>query len=82
MKGRPVIGAIGGLLLGLFVAIDLQQFAVRPMDSFSLFGLPVIGLVIGLAFAAWAPFGKKKKAPPVAPQPQTPSPSEPSPPAE
>jgi len=75
MKGRPVIGAIGGLLLGLFVAVDLQQFGVRPMDSFSLFGLPVIGLVIGLAFAAWAPFGRKKA-------PQAPAPSGPSAPAD
>lgn len=59
-RGRPVLGAISGLFLGLFAAVDLQQFSVRPLDSMSLFGLPALGLVIGLAFALWAPFGRKR----------------------
>ncbi len=54
-RGRPVLGAISGLLFGLFVAIDLQQFSIRPLDTLSLFGLPAIGLVVGLALAWWAP---------------------------
>ena len=60
MKGRPVLGAIAGLFFGLFVAVDLQQFSVRPLDSLSLFGLPALGLVVGILFAAWAPFGRKR----------------------
>lgn len=58
MKGRPVLGAVSGLLLGIFVAIDLQQFGVRPLDNISVIGLPLAGAVIGILFARWAPFGK------------------------
>jgi hypothetical protein len=59
-----VLGAISGLLLGVFVALDLQQFGVRPLDNLSVFGLPLIGLpliglVVGSAFAYWAPFRRK-----------------------
>ncbi len=58
-RGRPVLGAISGLFLGVFAALDLQQFGVRPLDNLSVFGLPLIGLVVGLAFAYWAPFRRK-----------------------
>lgn len=57
MKGRPVLGAISGLLFGVFVALDLQQFGIRPLDTVSVIGLPVAGLVLGLILAAVAPFG-------------------------
>lgn len=48
MRGRPVLGAVSGLFLGIFVALDLQQFGVRPLDNFSVIGLPLIGLALGL----------------------------------
>lgn len=57
MKGRPVLGAISGLFLGLFVALLLQQFGIRPLDNLSVIGLPILGLVLGLGMAAAAPFG-------------------------
>ena len=57
MKGKPILGAISGLLFGVFVALDLQQFGIRPLDNLSVIGLPIIGLVLGLAIAAIAPFG-------------------------
>lgn len=57
MKGRPVLGVISGLFFGLFVAVLLQQFGIRPLDSLSLFGLPAVGLVAGLLLARTAPFG-------------------------
>lgn len=57
MQGRPVLGAISGLLLGLFIAIDLQQFGVWPLDTWTAYGMPVLGLVLGLVLARVAPFG-------------------------
>lgn len=57
MKGRPVLGAISGFLFGIFLAIALQQWSIRPLDNFSVIGLPIIGLALGLASAYWAPFG-------------------------
>lgn len=55
-RGKPILGAIAGLFLGLFVAVDLQQFGIRPLDNLSVFGLPLIGLALGLGLALWAPF--------------------------
>lgn len=57
MKGRPVLGVIAGLFFGLFLAITLQQMGIRPLDTVSVIGFPVAGLVLGLILAATAPFG-------------------------
>lgn len=59
-RGRPVLGAVSGLLLGLFVAVDLQQFGVVALDNLTFFGLPLLGLLLGLGLALWAPFGRKR----------------------
>lgn len=59
MNGRPVLGFISGLLFGLFLALVLQQFGIMPLNTLSLIGLPVIGIILGLGMAAWAPFGKR-----------------------
>lgn len=67
MRGRPVLGAISGLLFGAFLAITLQQFSIRPLDNFSVIGLPIIGLLLGLGLAAWAPFGRRPPAKVAAP---------------
>jgi len=61
-RGRPVLGAIMGLLFGVFVALDLAFFGVRPLDNLSVIGLPLIGLALGLGLAYWAPFGRKRIA--------------------
>jgi hypothetical protein len=66
-RGRPVLGAISGLFLGAFVALDLQQFAVRPLDNLSVIGLPLIGLALGLALGIWGPIGRKRAGEPAAP---------------
>lgn len=59
MKGRPVLGIISGLLFGLFVALLLQQFAIAPLTTLTLIGLPVAGVVVGIALSAWAPLGRR-----------------------
>lgn len=61
MRGRPVLGAVSGLLLGTFAAVDLQQFGVWPLDTGLVVGLPATGLVVGLLVAALAPFGSKDR---------------------
>ncbi len=57
MKGKPVLGAVSGLFFGLFLALLLQQFGIRPLDNLSVIVLPVLGIVLGLVMAAVAPFG-------------------------
>lgn len=57
-RGRPVLGAISGFLLGIAVAVFLQQAGVRPLDNLSFFGLPLLGLAFGLGMALWAPIGR------------------------
>lgn len=62
-RGRPVLGAISGLLFGVAVALFLQQAGVRPIDNLSFFGLPLLGLALGLGLALWAPLGRGRVAP-------------------
>jgi hypothetical protein len=62
MRGRPILGAFCGLLLGAFVAIDLMTFKVRPLDTFSVIGLPIIGLVLGILLGITAPFRRGRAA--------------------
>lgn len=62
-RGRPVLGAISGLLFGVAVALFLQQAGVRPIDNLSFFGLPLLGVVLGLGLALWAPLGRGRVAP-------------------
>jgi hypothetical protein len=59
MNGRPVLGFISGLLFGLFLALVLQQYGIMPLSTLSVIGFPIIGIVLGLGLAAWAPFGKR-----------------------
>lgn len=57
-RGRPVLGAVAGLLFGVFLALTLQQFGVRPLDNLSVLGLPPLGLVAGTALGRWAPLSR------------------------
>ena len=56
-RGRPVLGVLGGLLLGLGGAILIQQFGLWPLDALLLFGLPIICILLGVVLARSAPFG-------------------------
>lgn len=79
-RGHPWLGGISGFFLGVFAAIDLQQFSIRPLDNLSVIGLPLIGLVLGLAWSYWGPL---RRSPPAAvgePPIPGPGPSEEPPP--
>ncbi|NOY55337.1 MAG: hypothetical protein GXP34_05045 [Actinobacteria bacterium] len=60
MRGKPVLGTISGLFFGFFVALLLQQFAIAPLTTTTLIGLPIAGIVLGILLAAWAPFGRRR----------------------
>ena len=72
MKGRPILGVITGFLFGLFLGITLFLYGVIPLSSDMLWILPLLGILLGLIMAAWAPFGKSAEpAPPPVPAPAT-----------
>ena len=52
------LGAISGLLLGLFVWLDLVLLDIVAFESAAFWVSPVVGLVLGIALALWAPFGR------------------------
>ncbi len=81
MKGRPFLGILSGFLFGLFLGITLFLFGVIPLNSDLLLILPILGIVVGLVMAWWAPFGKPPTAqgpitsPPIASkEPKSPEP--------
>jgi hypothetical protein len=59
-RGRPVLGVLGGLLLGLGGAILIQQFGLWPLDALLLFGLPLLFIILGFVLARSAPFGRRR----------------------
>jgi len=68
MKGHPILGITTGFLFGLFLGITLFLFGVIPLSSDWLWILPLLGILLGLIMAAWAPFGKgTERAPAPAP---------------
>jgi len=60
MRGRPILGAISGLLFGLFLSVNLMLWGLWPLDRVSVFGLPILFLLIGLGLAMVAPLGRGK----------------------
>jgi hypothetical protein len=62
MNGRPVLGVISGFLFGLFTGLSLFMWGVIAFHSPLLWILPLVGIVLGLVMAAWAPFGKDPEA--------------------
>jgi hypothetical protein len=62
-NGRPVLGAIAGLFFGIFVAADLAQWSVRPLDNLGVIGFPIIGALLGIALGMWAPLGRRSSTP-------------------
>jgi hypothetical protein len=83
LRGRPILGAISGLLFGLFGALLLVVEGLLPLNNNMLAIYPVAGLLLGLVIGIWGPFGRKRHTPPVEPLPAapvvppTPTPAEP-----
>ena len=61
-KGRPILGAISGLLFGLFLSILLTVYAAVPLDSVLYFVLVPAGLVVGLFLGITGPFRRARAA--------------------
>lgn len=57
MKGRPILGMLSGFFFGLFGGLTLFMYGAIPLHSPLIWVLPLVGIVLGLAMAAWAPFG-------------------------
>lgn len=67
MRGRPILGAICGLLFGFFVALDLFAMGVVGSQSPLLLVLPVAGLVLGVVLGLAAPFRRSRAVVPGSP---------------
>jgi hypothetical protein len=62
-RGRPVRGFFAGLLLGIFLSLDLALMGAVKLDSAVLTILPVALAVLGLILGWWAPLGRAAKPP-------------------
>ena len=78
---HPVVGAIFGLLFGLFLALVLQQWSVYPLTTLSVVGLPLIFLGVGILLGVWGPMASAP-AETAAAAPAAPATTPPPPPAE
>jgi len=58
MKGKVFLGVISGFMFGLFLGPTLWLWGVIPFSSPLIWILPLVGIVLGMLMAAWAPFGK------------------------
>lgn len=67
MRGRPILGAICGLLFGFFVGLDLFALGAVGSQSPLLLILPLAGLVLGVALGLVAPFRRARAAAPGGP---------------
>lgn len=54
-RGRPVLGAIAGLLFGIALAVDFLMTGVIGLSSVWVLILPVLFLAIGTALGIWSP---------------------------
>lgn len=79
MKGKPFLGMISGFFFGVFGGLTLFLFGVIPLDSHLLWILPIVGIVLGLFMATWAPFGEGVPEPAASPEPAPAPMSEPPP---
>jgi hypothetical protein len=74
-RGRPVRGAIWGLIAGGLVGLDLAIFDVVPLGTLTTVILPLAGLALGLIIGLTGPFGRRpaprSSAPSTAPPPTT-----------
>ena len=60
-RGRPVRGFFAGLLLGIFLSLDLALMGAVKLESPVLTILPAALALLGLILGWWAPLGRPKK---------------------
>ena len=60
MKGKPILGVISGFMFGLFLGPTLWLWGVITFHSPLIWILPLVGILLGLGMAAWAPLGKSR----------------------
>jgi hypothetical protein len=60
-RGRPVLGAVNGLFLGLFLSADLLFFGVIRLDSAVITVLVAAGIVSGIVLGWWGPRAAKDR---------------------
>ena len=63
-RGRPVRGFFAGLLLGVFLSLDLALMGAVKLESAVLTILPAGLALLGLILGWWAPLGRAAKPPP------------------
>jgi hypothetical protein len=71
--GHPILGGVAGLFFGIFLGLFLLTSSVVELGSIVLTLLPIIGLVLGVAWGKWAPLGRAPASPPVAPPSERPA---------
>jgi hypothetical protein len=59
-RGRPILAALSGFFAGLFFGLDLVFFGVVRLDNVAVTVLPIIGLILGVGLAMWAPLGRAR----------------------
>jgi NhaP-type Na+/H+ or K+/H+ antiporter len=59
-QGHPIIGAINGFFLGVFLAADLLFFGAIQLDSELTVILPLVGIVVGIALGFWGPLKRER----------------------
>ena len=74
--GRPILGAVSGLLLGVFLFLILIVYAGVAINSTVVFVVLLAGgLVLGLALGITGPLGRRRGRAPTAVVTQTPDPT-------
>lgn len=66
-RGRPVLAGFAGFLFGLSMSLALLVFGVVKLDSKVLVVLPIAWIVVGVAWAFWAPLGRRVPPPATTP---------------
>jgi len=62
------MGAIAGFFLFFFLGLDLLFFGVIPLKSAVITIMPILGIIVGLVWAKFAPLGGRSSeaaAPPL-----------------
>jgi hypothetical protein len=58
VRGRPILGAFAGLLLGIGISLDLLMFGVIPLESVLVVAIPPASLLLGGVIGALHPLGR------------------------